>query len=267
MSLIALITDFGTRDWYVASMKAVIAGIAPDARVVDISHEIPMGNVAAGAFALLACHSYFPEGTVFLAVVDPGVGSDRLPVIARSDRYQFVGPDNGLLSGCLERAETASVRELANPRFRLANVSSTFHGRDIFAPGAAHAARGAPFEEFGPEVVDYRTTGIPFPLVQGKRIGGRILYVDRFGNAITNIPVSALREALGEHEVSVTVGRRKVPYLSYYSQVRPGRPLALDGSSGFVEISVNRGSAARRLGLRLGARVVVQADDRKTHQG
>ncbi len=263
MSLIALLTDFGTRDWYVASMKAVIAGIAPDARVIDISHEIPMGNVAAGAFALLACHSYFPDDTVFLAVVDPGVGSERLPVIARADRYLFVGPDNGLLSGCLERAGKVAVRELANPRYRLADVSSTFHGRDIFAPGAAHAARGAPFDEFGPEVVDYRTTGIPFPLVQGKRIGGRVLYIDRFGNAITNIPFATVHEALAEQEIAVTVGRRKVPYLSYYSQVRPGRPLALEGSSGFVEISVNRGSAARRLGLRLGTRVVVQTDERK----
>jgi S-adenosylmethionine hydrolase len=237
----------------------VIADIAPEATVVDISHDVPMGNVAAGAFMLLACHQSFPKATVFVAVVDPGVGSERLPVIARTERYTFVGPDNGILSPSLQRAERVSVRTLINPRYRRSQVSDTFHGRDIFAPGAAYAAQGVAFNTFGPVVTDYQTTGIPVPLVEGNRIGGRVLHIDRFGNAITNVPVGSVEETLRGREVVVTVGRRRIPYLSHYSQVRTGRLLALGGSSGFVEISVNRGSAARRLALKVGSGVVVQA--------
>lgn len=259
MAVIALMTDFGTRDWYVASMKGVICSIAPDASIVDITHDIPVGSIATGAFTLLACYRYYPQGTVFVAVVDPGVGGTRRAIVARTETYTFVGPNNGVLAPCLQEADRVDVRELTRTRYHHEPVSHTFHGRDIFAPCGAHAARGVAFNRLGPRVDDFQTMTTPVPLVQGSSIGGRVLHVDRFGNAITNIPLSMVRETLGEDHIEAVVGRRQLPYHRYYAEVRQGRPLALEGSSGFVEISVNRGSAARRFGLKVGSRVVVRA--------
>jgi S-adenosyl-L-methionine hydrolase (adenosine-forming) len=255
---VALLTDFGTRDWYIASMKGVILGKAPGTPIVDITHDIPMGNITVGAFVLFAAHSAFPAGTVFAVVVDPGVGSKRLPLIARAGGYIFIGPDNGVLSPCLQRYSDVSVHELREAEYRRDEVSCTFHGRDIFAPAAAHAARGVPLSSFGPAVTEYRITDIPQPLRQGSTVAGRVLYIDRFGNAVTTIPISAV-ESIPHESCTVSVARRRLPLLSYYGEVGRGKPLALIGSSGFVEISVNRGSAARRLGLRVGSRVVVRA--------
>jgi S-adenosylmethionine hydrolase len=255
---VALLTDFGTEDWYVGSMKGVILGIAPQSSIVDISHQIPMGDIRAAAFSLLSCYASFPHGTVFAVVVDPGVGSDRRAVVARSNRYLFTAPDNGVLSPVLAREEQTAIRMIANPEMRLEKVSSTFHGRDIFAPAAAHLANGEPFEDFGPVVTDPITSHIPQVRVTDSQICGEVVYIDHFGNAITNIAKQDLPSRVKD-DLTVTVSEKhQVSLGDHYDQVAPGQPLALIGSSGMLEISVNGGSAAAVLGINAGASVVVR---------
>src|SRR5436190_23539094 len=148
--LVTLLTDFGTADWFVASMKGVLARLAPGTGIIDITHDISPGDMRAGAFALAASYRFFPKGTVHVAVVDPGVGSDRRAIAVRTTNYHFVGPDNGLLSWALKREEIKTVRALENTAYLLHPISHTFHGRDIFAPVAAHLSRGVPIHRFGP---------------------------------------------------------------------------------------------------------------------
>jgi hypothetical protein len=182
-----LTTDFGTRDWFVGTMKAVILGIHPRTNVVDITHEIPPGDIRAGAFALLASCRYFPKGTVHAAVVDPGVGSQRRAIAVRTTNGFFVGPDNGVLSWALAREKIKTVRFLENRRYFLEPVSRTFHGRDIFALVAAHLSRGLSATRLGPELKDF--VRLPWPPTTRQRgaVQGEIVHIDHFGNAITNI--------------------------------------------------------------------------------
>jgi len=257
MSIIALLTDFGTRDWYVASMKGVIADIAPHATIIDISHDIPMGDTAAAAFTLLISHPTYPRGTIFVAVVDPGVGSDRRGLIGCANGYVFVGPDNGVLAPCLDADSRVEVRCLANPSYQRPQVSPTFHGRDIFAPAAANMARGGTLSAFGPAVTSWAPSPVPRPSVEGAVLHGAVAYVDRFGNAITNVPLALARQRAGT-ELEVEAGGLKLPLLSFYQQVHSGEPVALEGSCGYIEVSINGGSAAEKLGLAVGTPVVVR---------
>ncbi len=205
--IITLLTDFGLEDGYAAAMKGVILGIRPDARIVDISHLVPPRDVRAGAFVLASTCGFFPAGTVHVAVVDPGVGTARAAVAIRTPRYFFVGPDNGLFSLALQRETTWESRTLENPAYRLPEVSSTFHGRDIFAPAAAHLAQGAPFEEFGPPC----TLSVPdwtAVVRSGESCTGEIIHVDHFGNAVTNLTRECLDEWGGYGRV-LRQGRRQ----------------------------------------------------------
>lgn len=256
MQIITLTTDFGTQDWFAATMKGVILGIAPRAAIVDLTHEIPAGDVCAGAFALAAGCRFFPKGTVHVAVVDPGVGGARKAIAVQTANFLFVGPDNGVLSLALARENIKSVHRLENTSYLLRPVSHTFHGRDIFAPVAAYLARGASIRKMGPAQTDFVRLQWPQPRVRQNRIDGEVVFIDRFGNAITNIENAGLNT---RNQQEVFLGRRRLCSLkAFYQSVRAGQAVAVPGSSGFLEIAVNVGSAAKRFRLKIGDRVNVR---------
>ena len=260
--LIALMSDFGLDDFFVPSLKAVILSLNRVARIVDITHTVPSYDVRAAGFILAGCCSFFPKGTIFLAVVDPGVGSDRKVLLARTDKYDFIAPDNGLLTLALDGAAGLELRSVSNPKYFLSRSSRTFEGRDRMAPAAAWLSLGAPPSEFGPRLDDYKKLAIrPARMVKGAVIG-EVAYVDKFGNLITNIPVSLLNEIkLGtKRGLRLRVkGRAIGSFLESYSQGRPGQPFGLAGSLGTVEIAVREASAAARLKAGPGDEVQIAA--------
>lgn len=249
---IALLTDYGTKDWFVGSIKGVIRTINPEATIDDITHELPMGDVRSGAFMLLCCYRTFPKDTVFIVVVDPGVGSNRPNIVAKAGDYFFVGPDNGILSLVLRLEDSVSVHLLENSRYFRKPVSSTFHGRDIFAPVGAHISKGVMPRSFGPKAAGFMS--FPFPEVKssGSSVFGEIIYIDHFGNCITNIDEETLRNLPADIKAVSARFFKEIPFREYYQQAPSGEPLALLGSSGFLEIAVNSGSAAHKLGLKVG---------------
>ncbi len=256
MSVITLTTDFGTTDSFVGTMKGVILDRAPRARIVDLTHGIAPGDIRAGAFALLTACRYFPKRTVPVVVVDPGVGSARRAIAVQTRDYRFVGPDNGVLSWALAREKVQSLRLIANERLWRKPVSRTFHGRDVFAPVAAHLARGGSFHPVGPALADF--TRLPWPAVKdrGGDSTGEVLAVDRFGNAITNIPETCA--PAGSLDWVVFAGRRRLcPVGACYAAVPRGHAVAVFGSSGFLEIAVNGGSALAQLRLYVGSRITL----------
>lgn len=255
MSVITLTTDFGTQDWFAGTMKGVILGINPNARVVDLTHHIPAGDIRAGAIALAAAAAYFPEDTIHVAVVDPGVGSRRRAIAVKTRRFIFVGPDNGLLSFALMNEEVRTVRLLQNPKLFLREISHTFHGRDVFAPAAAHLSRGLGFRKIGPRANSYVQLGWPEPEIAGPGIQGRVVHIDRFGNAMTNIPRGLLHA--GE-DLEVQAGESSsMPLAPFYAAVPVGKPVAVVGSTGFLEIAIRGGAASATLGLQTGTTVRV----------
>lgn len=257
MHTITLTTDFGTKDWFVGTMKGVLLGINPRAVIADITHEIPPGDLRSGAFSLMASTRYFPKGTVHVAVVDPGVGGQRQAIAVQTANYIFVGPDNGVLSWALTREEIKGIRLLEHSKYFLKTISRTFHGRDIFAPVAAHLSGGLPLAKLGRELKDFVRLPWPVPVARRSKLHGEIIHIDRFGNAITNIGIEQVtREYKGTCEV---MGRRKVrcALAPFYSAVPVNSPVAVMGSNGFLEIAVNGGSAAQRFGLNAGDVVIV----------
>ena len=255
--IITLTTDFGTADWFVGVMKGVVSGLSPTAQIIDVTHEIPAGDVKAGAFALMAGYHFFPKGSVHVVVVDPGVGSQRRAIAVETKDYFFIGPDNGVLSWALRGEQVRKIVALKNDAYFLKPVSRTFHGRDIFAPVAAQLSRGVSLRKLGPELADFQRLNWPEPVSSSRAVVGEVLYVDRFGNALTNIDAELLK-ALGSRNLQVRMGRRPMfPVADYYQAVRHGKPVAVPGSSGFLEIAINGGSAARRLGLKTGVKVKV----------
>jgi len=259
--LIALLTDFGTRDHYVAAMKAVALGICPEAVLIDITHEIEPQDVCGGALELAACYRDFPDGTVFLVVVDPGVGSARRAIAAEAGGYRFVAPDNGVLGVVFDATPPARVVELTEPRYARARVTRTFEGRDRFAPAAAWLAAGVDLTALGRPVADPERLRVPRPEVRDAGVVGEIVRVDRFGNLISNIGralVDALARPRGAAAPEIRVGGRLVAQLvATYAEVAPGEVCALFGSSDHLEVAVRGGSAARALGLGRGAAVHV----------
>lgn len=242
---ITLLTDFGTRDGYVAAMRGVIAAIAPDAIVDNASHEIAHGDITAGAFALERYWKLYPPGTVHVVVIDPGVGTARRALVATADGRVLVAPDNGVLTLVLDAAQSLSIREIREPAYLRAQPSSTFHGRDVFAPVAAHiAARVAP-DGVGPSIDDPVRLALPSAQRQGDAWVGTILLEDRFGNLITNLDGDRLPAGPVVH----IDGRPPIPVLTTYADADPDTLLALIGSSGRLEIAVRDGSAAARLRL------------------
>jgi len=256
-SIVTLCTDFGTADGYVASMKGVILSIAPEARLVDITHQVPRHSVTQAAFVLGSAFSWFPPGTVHLAVVDPGVGGERRGVAVCFRSHYFVAPDNGLLSRVLAGEDPFDAVVLTQSAYWLPEVSHTFHGRDIFAPVAAHLANGVPLSSLGEPVADLVRLELPVPRRrEDGAIVAQVIHVDSFGNLVTNIPAGMLPER-GRRRI--TVGGITVPGLSTtYSSVDAGDALALVGSHENLEIAVREGSAANVLGVGVGAQVLVE---------
>jgi hypothetical protein len=260
---IVLLTDFGFKDSYVGVMKGVIRGICRGAEIIDLSHNIMPQDVAEAAFVLAAAYRYFPEETIFVNVVDPGVGTDRPIIYMRANDQAFLAPDNGLLSVVAEEAEPAEMRKVAAEQYFLKEPSTTFHGRDIFAPVAAHLAAGLEPEKLGPVVRRVRRLRLPRPVrAADGSLRGEIVYIDQFGNLITNMSRGTLERSLEVplREVEVTVKRRKVEGLSRaYGEVDEGELVALIGSSGYLEVAVNLGSAAQFLGCEKGDTVTLAA--------
>lgn len=255
--LITLTTDFGTRDPYVASMKGVIATICPAAQVVDLTHEIAPQSILEGAlFAAAACPC-FPKDTVHVLVVDPGVGAEnpdgpvRLPIAVLAGGQCFVCPNNGLLTLVTRTYPFDEARAISNPRFMGDRISPTFHGRDVFAPAAARLAGGAPFADVGERLERLVELAIPRPALSPKGgMTGEVIHIDRFGNAVTNIHASAVGAGpIREVQAASLIVRGP---MKTYGDVDPGQPLALFGSSGYLEIAVNRGNAAAEFGMRRG---------------
>ena len=263
--IITLTTDFGTSDAYVGIMKGVILGINPDVQVVDLTHAIRPQDIHEAAFAIHSAHRYFPEGTIHTIVVDPGVGSARQAVVCQTDRAFFVCPDNGILTYLLHEIENTggppiNAVAIQNQTYYLSEVSNTFHGRDIFAPVAAHLSLGVPSADIGPPVEDLVQLRVPIPQVSGNRIIGQIVKIDRFGNAITNISETVLAGIGTPYEIRV--GSTRLMRLNRaYAESGIGKPLAIIGSLGVLEIAINGGSAEVSLGLKWGDVVEIRRDD------
>jgi len=268
MSVITLTTDFGLEDSYVAAMKGVILGINPQATIVDVTHTVPPQDIQAGAFALLGAAPYFPKGTVHVAVIDPGVGSERRAIAMQAGGYFFIGPDNGVLTlaaqvhnlrrklSLVRPSSTLKAIHLLNPEYWLSEVSSTFHGRDIFAPVAAHLSSGEPFDNFGLPIEDYTLIELKPPIERDDALIGEILYIDRFGNLISNILNWRIPEVREQARVEIAE-TCFCGIFQTYSNAKLGEPLALIGSSGFLEIAVRNGNAARQLDAKIGDTVIV----------
>jgi S-adenosylmethionine hydrolase len=249
--IITLTTDFGSRDAYVAAMKGVICSVLPSARIVDVTHEIRPQNVLEAALLLEAAYPWFPAGTIHVAVVDPGVGTKRRPLAVETSGQLFVGPDNGVLSAPLGVSH-ARAHEIAETSYELPVRSDTFHGRDVFAPAAAHLASGVTIDRLGPLVNDAVLLDLPKPQITSSSITGEILRCDRFGNAISSIPRSVLALIGGGPYEVFAAGRSHGRLRRRYRDVPEGEGLALTGGTGRIEIAVNGGSAAELFGLRAG---------------
>lgn len=288
MSCIALLTDFGTADWFVGTMKGVIASIDPKAHVIDLCHDIPPGDIRAGAFALLSSYRFFPRGTIFVAVIDPGVGGPRDALLAEAHGCHFIGPDNGLLSYALAGGPPGTggrqgisslkppsteppgprMRAIENPAYRLPDAGSTFHGRDVFAPAAAYLSLGKTAGSFGKRKETFVELAFPVPFRLRGTVTGEIVHIDRFGNAITNLTprdldpgapaaATASQKSAARKAVTLKAKGKAFPLAAFYSEASPGKPLSVAGSSGFLELSINGGNAARKFGLKRGDAIKV----------
>jgi S-adenosylmethionine hydrolase len=251
--ILTLTSDFGLTDHYVAAMKGVILSICPQARMVDISHGVSPYDVAEGAYLIAQAYPSFPRKTVHVVVVDPGVGTARRPILLEAAGQYFVGPDNGVLSMVYSR-EKSKVRLISNDRYFRKPVSRTFHGRDIFSPVAAHVAAGVPPPRMGKLIQDYLRPSFEKPQRTGKRTWtGRILKIDRFGNIVTNFHVSEFAD-LERKNFALAIGPRQVGVMAHnYAECGPGELFLIAGSSGYLEVSVSQGSAAKAIGCETGA--------------
>ena len=248
--VITLMTDFGTNDYFVGAMKGVILNINPQAQIVDLTHAIPPQDIHGAAFLINSAYRYFPAGTIHVLVVDPGVGSRRRSIICQTDTAYFVCPDNGLLSYILGD-NAHRVVALDNTAYRLSEVSNTFHGRDIFAPAAAHLSRGISLGQFGNAAKHPVRFSIPAPQVTKTTIVGSVIWTDRFGNLITNLTPAMLESYGMESDFVIRAGKTEIYHLNRaYAESEEGEPLAIIGSSGYLEISVNKGNAAQVLRLK-----------------
>jgi S-adenosylmethionine hydrolase len=257
--MITLTSDFGLKDPYVAEMKGVIFTINPHALIVDVTHGVEKFNIRMGAFMLASAAPYFPKGTVHLAVVDPGVGTERRAILVQTKHGFFVGPDNGLLMLAAQKLGIEQTYELTNPKFMLPQVSSIFHGRDVFAPVATYLDMGIKPSEFGPEIID---ATIPKFVMLEQRNGSfvaEVLHVDSFGNIITNIKQKDVNDAkkvkINIPNISLTLAIRKT-----YAEANSREPIALIGSHGFLEIAINQASAAEKFHVKDGEKIQVTPD-------
>ena len=261
-NVITLTTDFGLQDYYVSAMKAIIMGIAPDARIVDVSHDIPSQDIMAGSWVLKNSAMLFPKNSVHCVVVDPGVGTERNPIALRIEDQLFVGPDNGIFSLLTEGKDFEAVR-LTNKKYWGQKSSNTFHGRDIFAPVAAHLSTGVDLQELGDpvdELVNYRWA---VPIADKDGVQGWVIHIDKFGNLVTNVSEELINEAIDGRSIKIYVGNTILDEIvTTFGSVAEGEPAAFIGSSGMLEIGINKGNAKEMLGVQKGAQIslVLQKD-------
>lgn len=255
MSIITLLTDFGYKDNFVGVMKGVIISINPKAHLIDLCHEVEPQDIMGAAFALKTAYKYFPKGTIHLVVIDPGVGSQRLPILVKTKDYYFIGPDNGILSLALEEEEIEGIIYLDNYEFHFRPVSNTFHARDIFAPVAAQLSKGISYQLFGKAIKDYKKIILPKPKVSINSIKGEVIYIDRFGNLFTNFSED-LKKKIKNPTIKIRDKTIK-SIKSSYAEAKPNKLLAIWGSSSFLEIAVNLGSAKNTLKANTGDKVEI----------
>ena len=262
-AIVTITTDFGSDNWFVGTMKGVIKGINPGAEIIDICDNVRRFNIREAAFTLLNAYSYFPKGTVHIVVVDPGVGSERSGIAVKSANYFFVAPDNGVLSYVIERENRVKAVSLENPRYMLDDVSRTFHGRDVFSPAAAHLSLGIVIEEFGPDVKEPVIFRKSTPGQLGPReMVGHIIYIDHFGNCISDVNHRHLKE-LNHDEITkrikIKIRDKEIRRISNtYSDGKEGELICLFGSSGYLELSINKGNANQNYSLEEGGEIILK---------
>jgi hypothetical protein len=256
--VVTLLTDFGTKDHYVASMKGVILSINPRCLLIDISHQVSPHDIREGAFILANAYSYFPKGTIHLSVVDPGVGGARKPILLVTENYCFVGPDNGLFTMISRKENVKQIIALDEQKYHLSKVSTTFHGRDIFAPVAAHLSLGVNLNALGHKIDSLFWLGFEGPFVKEGKLLGEILHVDTFGNLVSNIDEGRLFRFIKGRPFVIRAGRKTIRGLKEgYWEGKKGELIALLGSGGFLEISVREGNAQKALKIKRGDAITV----------
>ncbi len=263
MKTITFTTDFGINSNYPAQMKAVVLSIAPNTRLVDITHSIKKYNITEGAYILQTAIPYFPKGTIHIGVVDPGVGSLRRGIVIVTKTQILIGPDNGLLIPSAKKLAPFQVYEIKNNNFMLKQISNTFHGRDIFAPVAANILNGVLFNEIGKIIYDYTDLKLEQTDITKKYVIGKILYIDDFGNIITNIQTNILLKYLEKNKkLSVFIGEniKRIPFVKTYSDVKKGSLLITNSSSGYIELSANQDKASKMLNVKNGEEIKIKFD-------
>lgn len=254
MRVVTLLTDFGTRDYFTGAMKGVILSVNPNVSIVDITHEIEPQQIKSAAFVLANSYKNFPPGTIHLAVVDPGVGSNRRAILLETAEYFFVAPDNGLLSFVFAEEKNFRVFELTNTKYFLPEVSRTFHGRDLFAPVAAHLSGGIEPIDFGPEIKNFVRFEISPPRKNNDRIAAEIIHIDRFGNLVTNFKSADLPARF-----TVKINDQIIEkHVRYYSEAEPGEILTINGSSGYMEIVAFMDSAQKFFNAKIGTAAEIE---------
>ncbi|MGD9581880.1 MAG: S-adenosyl-l-methionine hydroxide adenosyltransferase family protein [Vampirovibrionia bacterium] len=257
-NIIALLTDFGDMDGFVGTVKGVILSKAPEAKIVDISHNVKPQDINAASWILTSSYKYFPAGTIFVCVVDPGVGSNRKQILVKVDQYYFIGPDNGFMTRILDKCIPDVIVDLNNPQFWLDDVKQTFHGRDIFAPVAARLfndKKGLSYFGSVIPIEDIVKLDLQYPYLKDNKIFGVVDYIDHFGNAITNIPESLINHK----KIAVSCDRLHLDSLATsYSAVEVGEPLAIIGSDGYLELALNCGNLVEKFNLSVNDSVVIE---------
>lgn len=257
--VITLTTDFGTADSLVGSMKGVILSIQPDAEIIDVTHKILPYDLLDGALAIGTAYKYFPPRTIHVVVVDPGVGTERRALLVTAGQHYFVAPDNGVLSMVYQSEEALAVRHITAEHYFLQPVSSTFHGRDVFSPVAAWLSKNGQSSSFGEEITDFVRFNLPKPKPAGNGMKGVVLRADNFGNLLTNFREEDLPQVLAGSNFTMRVGAAEISRLAQtFGNGAPNEPILILGSSGFFEVAVNRGSAAKAVGANRGAEVTVE---------
>jgi S-adenosyl-L-methionine hydrolase (adenosine-forming) len=259
---ITLTSDFGTKDPYVAEMKGVILSINPNSTIIDVTHEIEKFNIKAGAFTLASAAPYFPKNTIHVAVVDPGVGTERLPIMIQTTQGFFVGPDNGVLILAAQNQNIQHIYQLSNPRFMQPQISGTFHGRDIFAPAAAYLERGTKPSLFGPEIQEISRPDFAVVTQDFDSVSGEVLEIDGFGNIVSNIGQKMLIHIGITNSVKIELSNHQLnlDFCNSYGDAEPQKLLALIGSHGFLEIAQNQGSAKDMLKVKIGDKIKISPE-------
>jgi len=267
---IVLMTDFGYKDNYVGLIKGVILNIAPDTNILDLTHNIQAQNIKQAAFILNNSMEYFPKDSIFLSVIDPGVGSERKAIAVKTENFYFVAPDNGILTYALEKEKIIEIAELTNPKYHLRKISNTFHGRDIFAPVSAYLSKGIAISNFGYSLDYYDITkiGKPYFLMQdNSHYSGEVIYIDNFGNLITSLKASEIGLDISNlKDWTVEIGKHKIKGISEtFSEVNENQLLAYIGSFGYIEIALRNGNASEYLGINNNSKIFIYKNNHQIY--